>query len=367
TGTWQDIRFSGRAVEQNVIRYDGIEGSAIIDSAPGNVNGENNPPFKLQASLENVQEFRVESNNYPAEYGTGTGGQVSVITKSGANTFHGALFEYFRDDSLDAPNYFDKQRNPDGSVVTDLGKSKLRQNQFGGSIGGAIARDRAFFFGSYEGYRLDAGLNFIEAVPSAAAWARAVPAIQSLQQGFLSPSAVILAGASANPDFDIAQLHSPQTVREDAFSTRLDLKLTPNWSSYFRVFRDDASNDEPQGVTGRRFDVTSKPTNFVGNLQGLIGTTTNDLKFGYNSANSTPFGIPGASTFQGIAVSLSGSVANTGIAGQGATSGIASPGGLVRVNSAGNGESAPYEPYSLTFADTLSSIKGNHYVKVGRS
>jgi len=59
TGTWQDIRFSGRAVEQNVIRYDGVEGSAIIDSAPGNVNGENNTPFKLQASLENVQEFRV--------------------------------------------------------------------------------------------------------------------------------------------------------------------------------------------------------------------------------------------------------------------------------------------------------------------
>ncbi len=65
TGTWQDIRFSGRAVEQNVIKYDGIEGSAIIDAAPGNVNGENNTPFKLQASLENVQEFRVESSNYP--------------------------------------------------------------------------------------------------------------------------------------------------------------------------------------------------------------------------------------------------------------------------------------------------------------
>jgi len=66
TGTWQDIRFSGRAVEQNAIRYDGIEGSAIIDSAPGNLNGEVATPFKLQASLENVQEFRVESSAYPA-------------------------------------------------------------------------------------------------------------------------------------------------------------------------------------------------------------------------------------------------------------------------------------------------------------
>ncbi len=100
TGTWQDIRFSGRAVEQNAIRYDGIEGSAIIDAAPGNLNGEVATPFKLQASLENIQEFRVESSAYPAEYGTGSGGQVSVVTKSGSNSVHGAGFEYLRNDKF---------------------------------------------------------------------------------------------------------------------------------------------------------------------------------------------------------------------------------------------------------------------------
>jgi hypothetical protein len=145
TGTWQEIRFSGRAVEQNAIRYDGIEGSAIIDAAPGNLNGEIPTPFRLQASLENVQEFRVESNNYPAEYGTGTGGQVSVITRSGSNNFRGALFEYFRNDVLDAPNYFD--------TLAGLPKSALTQNQFGGSVGGPLVKNKAFFFGSYEGYR----------------------------------------------------------------------------------------------------------------------------------------------------------------------------------------------------------------------
>ena len=134
TGTWQDIRFSGRAVEENAIRYDGIEGSAIIDSAPGNLNGEIPTPFKLQASLENVQEFRVESNNYPAEYGTGTGGQVSVITKSGSNMVHGSGFEYLRSDKFDAPNYFD--------TAAGLPKSALKQNQFGGSFGGPLARNR---------------------------------------------------------------------------------------------------------------------------------------------------------------------------------------------------------------------------------
>src|SRR5712671_6430611 len=243
TGTWQDIRFSGRAVEQNAIRYDGVEGSAIIDDAPGNLNGEVATPFKLQASLENIQEFRVESSAYPAEYGTGSGGQVSVITKSGGNTVHGAGFEYLRNDKFDAPNYFD--------TAAGLPKSLLKQNQFGGSVGGPIAKDKAFLFGSYEAYRLNAGINIVEAVPSAAAWARAVPAIAPLRGGFLAPGAVILPGKSTNPDFDIAQLQTTQDVNEDAFSGRLDLTLNNRWSSYVRVFRDQGASSQPNNVAGQ--------------------------------------------------------------------------------------------------------------------
>ena len=238
TGTWNDVRFSGRAVEQNVIKYDGIEGSGVIDSAPGVANGENNTPFKLQASLENVQEFRIESSAYPAEFGTGTGGQISVVTKSGANAFHGNVFEYARRDRFDARNYFDSLRNADGSKISEGPKSPLTLDQFGGSVGGPIAENKAFFFGSYEGYRLDAGLNFVEAVPSDAAWARAVPAVAPLRPGFLAPGAVILPGASTNPDFDIAQNQSTQHVDENAFSGRVDLRFNNNWSSYVRVFRD---------------------------------------------------------------------------------------------------------------------------------
>jgi len=365
TGTWQDIRFSGRAVEQNVIKYDGIEGSAIIDAAPGNVNGENNTPFKLQASLENVQEFRVESSGYPAEYGTGTGGQISVITKSGSNAFHGSIFEYVRSEKFDAPNYFDSTRNIDGSVIEKLPKSKLKQNQFGGSIGGPLMRDRAFFFGSYEGYRLDAGQNFIEGVPSAAAWGRAVPAVAGLRAGFLAPGAVVLNAASANPDFDIAQLQAIQRVKENAFSARFDYKMTADWSSYVRVFHDQGTNREPQGVTGREFRTTANPSNAVFALQGLLGTgMTNEVKVGYNAAPSTSRGVAPAG-FENLIINLSGSVANTGIAGQGATSGLALPGGLVRVNSAGNGRSAPYNPYSLTFADSVNMVAGNHFMKAG--
>ena len=101
------------------------------------------------------------------------------------------------------------------------------------------------------------------------------------------------------------------------------------------------------------------------NLQGLLGTSmTNEFKFGYNAAKSTERGVAPAG-FENIILNLSGSVANTGIAGQGATSGLAIPGGLVRVNSAGNGRSAPYSPYSLTFADSLNVVSGTHFMKLG--
>ena len=325
-GTFQDIRFSGRANEQNVIKYDGVEGSAIIDASPGNVNGENRTPFRLQSSLENVQEFRVESSSYPAEFGTGTGGQVTVITKSGTNNVHGTAFEYFRNDALDAPNHFDSLRNPDDSISSEGPQASLNMHQFGGSVGGPLAKDRAFFFGSYEGYRLDAGRNIVEAVPSNSAWARAVPSILPLRAGFLAPGAVVLQGASTDPDFDIAQLQDLQQVRENSFSGRFDVKMNTNWSAYVRVFHDRGTNDEPQGVTGRRLHFTSNPSNVVFNLQGITqGETLNEFKVGYNAAPSTYGGIA-PKGFENILVSLSGTVANTGIAGQAGSSGRAQPG-----------------------------------------
>src|SRR6185436_4879024 len=320
TGTFGDIRFSGRAVEQNIVRYDGVEGSAIVDASPGNLNGEIASPFRLQSSLENVQEFRVDSNNYPAEYGTGTGGQVTVVTKSGTNDFHGSLFEYFRDDSLDRPNAFDPVVNGEQR------KSNLRLHQFGASIGGPLVKDKAFFFASYEGYRLDSGINFVEAVPSAAARARAVPAVAPLLDAFRDPRAVVLPGASASPDFDIVQLQDASRVDEDAFSGRLDVRLNETHRFYARYFRDNGDNEQPEGVTGRRQIYKARPENAVAALQSTINpNVVNELKIGYNRANTEINGF--APTVNGIdlsalTINVTGSVANTGIAGQGSNSGV---------------------------------------------
>src|SRR5262249_29805974 len=287
------------------------DGSAIIDAAPGNLNGEVATPFKLQASLENVQEFRVESNSYPAEYGTGSGGQVTVVTKSGSNTVHGSAFEYIRNDKLDAPNYYDFTRSLDGTKGTDLGKSQLEQNQFGGSVGGPLAKDRAWFFGSYEGYRLTAGINIVEAVPSASAWARAVPAIAALRPNFLASGAVILPGASSSPDFDIAQLQQPQKGNEDSFIGRGDFRLNSKWKSYIRVFHDQGTSNQPDAVSGRVIRITANPTNAVFNLQGVLSDTAiNEFKFGYNGAPTRINGVLPSGTGADLSatiINLSGS------------------------------------------------------------
>ncbi len=358
SGTFSDIRFSGRAVQQNAIRFDGVEGSAIIDASPGNLNGELPSPFRLQSSLENVQEFRVDSNQFPAELGTGTGGQISVVTKSGGNSFRGSLFEYIRNDKLDARNFFDLDK-----------KSSLRLNQFGGSIGGPIIKNKFFFFLSYEGYRLRSGVNFIEAVPSAVAAARAVPAVRPLIDAFRGPGAVILPGTSANPDFDIAQLNSAQQVDENSGAIRLDYRFNDKYSMYARYFRDQGDNDEPQGVTGRRVIYKAVPQNGVLALQATLSPTTiNEFKFGYNGAFTRVNGF--APSVNGIDLSnlvlnISGAVASSGIAGQGNTSGIAVPGGIIRGSSAFNGRGFPYTPYSLSFIDSLTWVRGNHNYKFG--
>ena len=358
SGSFFDIRFSGRSNEQNAIRFDGVEGSAIIDSNPGNLNGELSSPFRLQTSLENVQEFRVDSSNYPAEYGTGTGGQVSVVTKSGTNQLHGSLYEYLRNDAVDARNFFDK-----------VSKSPLRLNQFGASAGGPIKKDKLFFFASYEGYRLRSGINIVEAVPSLATKARAVPAIAPLIDAFRGPGAFVLPGASANPNFDIMQLRSNVVVDENAGAMRLDYKINNRFSTYLRYMRDQGETTQPEGVTGRVTSYRAVPQNAVFALQGALKQNLiNELKLGYNGALTRVAGtapIVNGIDISKFALNISGSVANTGIPGQGASSGIAIPGGQIRGSSAFNGSGFPYTPYSMSIIDSLSWVRGNHNFKFG--
>jgi hypothetical protein len=362
-GQYNDIRFNGRATDQNAVRFDGIEASGIIDAEPGVVGGELVSPFKLQSSLENIQEFRVESNTYAAEFGTGSGGQINVVTKSGSNQFHGSVFEFLRNDAFDSRNFFDR--------VGPNGKSKLplRMNQYGGSVGGPIVRDKVFFFGSYEGYRLRNGVNLIESAPSALAKSQAVAAIAPVVDAFHAPQAFVLAGASADPNYDIYQLQANNQVNEDSVGLRLDFRLNNNHSLYARFFRDLGTNIQPQSVSGRTLQIRTWPQNGVLALQSTLSSTIiNEVKFGYNGALTRGSG--NGLVFNGIdttpfSINITGSASNNGIPGQGATTGIAVAGGLVRLNSQANGRGAPYTPWTLSFIDNLTWMYDKHTMKFG--
>ncbi len=106
--------------------------------------------------VEAIQEITVQTNSYSAEAGRTAGGVVSIITRSGTNSFHGTAYEFFRNDITDAKNV----------LQTSGRKPELRQNQFGGSVGGPIFRDKTFFFADYEGLRLVTGLTYTSTVPT---------------------------------------------------------------------------------------------------------------------------------------------------------------------------------------------------------
>ncbi len=352
-GSFDDIRFSGRSNEQNAIRFDGVENSAIVDTNPGNLNGETTSQFRLMSSLENVQEFRVESNNYAAEFGTGTGGQISVVTKSGSNAFHGGLFEYFRNDALDARNFFDAQ-NP----------SVLRLNQYGGSLGGPIQKDKFFFFASLEALRQRTSSPIVETTLSAAARARAVTAVRPLLNAF--PVGQV---RTANPDFDLVTVDGPNKVDEYYGSLRFDYNFNERFRLSARYFRDQGWGSQTQNSTLSQFVQSINPQNGVLSLnQVLTPTVINETKFGFNGAKTRVNGVPGPSPdadLNGATINLSGSVSLAGIAGQAGSAGIATPTGLIRLSSSFNGRGAPYTPYSLSFIDSLSIVHQSHSLKFG--
>jgi hypothetical protein len=136
---------------------------------------DNNDPYINQyvalPSVDAIQEFKVQSSDYSAEYGRTGGAQINVVLKSGTNAFHGTVFEYFRNRSLDAKNYFDFPSCTANSIPGECsGIPSLERDQFGGTLGGPIDKDKTFFFVSYEGLRLRQADTREATVPSVNEW-----------------------------------------------------------------------------------------------------------------------------------------------------------------------------------------------------
>ncbi|MEK7830531.1 MAG: carboxypeptidase regulatory-like domain-containing protein, partial [Acidobacteriota bacterium] len=133
------VSLNGNRTFQNTYLIDGVDNNNYI------LGVDTNSTQALRPSVDAIQEFKVESANYSAEYGRSAGGIISLAIKSGTNEFHGSAFEFLRNDKLDANNWFSNRAN--------LKRPPLRYNQFGGTFGGPVVKNRAFFFASYQGTR----------------------------------------------------------------------------------------------------------------------------------------------------------------------------------------------------------------------
>src|SRR5215470_17540497 len=151
SGAQQTIRFSGNGTDDNNFRLDGVDASGVFHASLKSA-------LRLQFSTEAVAEFKVNAGAYTADTGGSAGGQVSLISKTGTNAFHGSVFDYLRN------NYFDAL-----SPIKHAKVPVFQLNQFGGSLGGPIVKDRTFFFANYEGFRQQlGGVPQTGFVPSAA-------------------------------------------------------------------------------------------------------------------------------------------------------------------------------------------------------
>lgn len=139
---------NGQRSTSNNFLVDGIQNDDYIGSGVAQI-----------PSIDSIQEFQVQTNNFSAQYGRNSGTIVNLITKSGTNQFHGSLYEFFRNDALDAENFF---------ADPSLPKPQLRLNQFGATIGGPIHKNKTFFFANYEGFRQQAGITELTNVPTLA-------------------------------------------------------------------------------------------------------------------------------------------------------------------------------------------------------
>jgi hypothetical protein len=200
--TANNFAVSGNRPQQNLFLLNGVEytGAAENNMQPGGTSG-------MLLGVDAVREFNVKRDSYGAEFGKRPGGQVIILTQSGSNQLHGALFEFLRNNALDAPNFFDQGDAP-----------PFQRNQFGASLGGPIQKDKTFAFGNYEGFRQDLHQTSVAFVPDLASRAAAAASVQPLLNLWPTPPV----GA---PDFSgIAEVFSSplQTIREDFGTARLD-------------------------------------------------------------------------------------------------------------------------------------------------
>jgi Carboxypeptidase regulatory-like domain len=282
------VSISGSRPDQNSYRLDGISINDYANGAPGSVLGDN-------LGIDAVEQVSVLGSNYPAEFGRTSGGVINVVTKSGKNTFHGSLYEFLRNSALDARNFFD------GPVIP-----AFKRNQFGGSAGAPIRKDRTFIFGDYEGLRQSLGVTTVNTVPSVAARGGTLtfsdpsqfpsgcaptlildqcqvtvdPAIARFLTAFYPLPNGLVTG-----DTGIYSFAAQQVTTENYFTIRLDHKFSDSDSLFGSYMRDSSKTVQPS-TFGELFSdiVSSRQVVSVHEQHIFSPNLLNDAQIGFSRA-----------------------------------------------------------------------------------
>ena len=142
----QNVTANGNKTTSNNIQFNGIDANNLAQNSAA---GDGDEVGVAAPAPDTIEEFKVQTGNYDASYGRGTGANVDVVSRSGTNKFHGTAWEFLRNDIFNANNFFSK--------LTDQPRPTLKQNQFGGAVGGPIWRNKTFFFAAYQGLRSSNG------------------------------------------------------------------------------------------------------------------------------------------------------------------------------------------------------------------
>jgi Carboxypeptidase regulatory-like domain len=349
--TGNNFAVSGNRPQQNLFLLNGVEytGAAENNMQPGGASQQ-------LLGVDAVREFNVLRDSYGAEYGKRPGAQVSIVTQSGTNRWHGSAFDFLRNSALDAPNYFDQGSPP-----------PFQRNQFGGSMGGPIKKDKTFFFANYEGLRQNWHQTSVAFVPDLQSRADAVASVQPLLALWPTPSASdpdFKSGSS--PDGIAAVSSSPlQTIREDFGTVRLDhiFSTRDSLASVYTV--DDGGDVTATAADPYSTDILDLREQVLSlqETHSFSAATLNTARFGYSRAGYFFNGEPTPGTpATNVTGFLSGLPVGAVVVGGSAASNPQAQVGLAGSN---NGSNLHVARNLYTFEDRVTLTRGRHQLTFG--
>jgi len=358
---------AGNRPQQNIFLLNGIEftGAAENSMQPGGTS-------QLLLGVDAVREFNVLRDSYGAEYGKRPGAQVIIVTQSGTNQWHGSVFEFLRNNALDAPNFFDRGSAP-----------PFQRNQFGGAMGGPIQRDKTFIFGNYEGFRQHLHETEVTLVPDNNARNGMLPC--SLVKPAPKPcpsSGLVNVGVAPGvaplfslwpaqspnaPDFGgIAEAFSSplQTIREDFGTTRVDQILSGSDSlSAIYTIDDSADNTPTSNPFSTDLESLREQVLTLQETRVFSPRLLNTARFGFSRASYFYMGGPTPNTpASSVPGFLLGRPVGAVVIGGSAAS---NPTAQVSLAGSNNGSNLEIARSLFTYEDRVSLIRGRHQLSVG--